>query len=82
MNTIKNWSSQDLQAYLKGQGYHPTYWQGNNSAFYNPRNRQTMLVPTDEYMFSKDEIIVLFTQSKATDMPPEIEWHRFQLFIH
>lgn len=81
MNTIKNWSSEDLQAYLKEQGYHPTYWKGKNRGFYNPRNRQTVLVPIEDIMLSKYEIIALFTESEAADMPVELEWRQFQTFI-
>jgi len=82
LNQIKTWSSLDLRAYLKKQGYHPTYFKQAHRGFYNPRNRQTMLVPLGDILLPKDEIIALFQASCATDMPPELEWYRFQLFIY
>ena len=75
-------TSDELQHYLLAQGYHPTYWKGNDRGFYNPRNRQTILVPFKNCELSKAQITTRFRTSKATDMPAEIEWHRFQLFLH
>lgn len=75
-------TSDNLQQYLLAQGYHPTYFKGNNRGFYNPRNRQTMLVPYESISLSKEQILTLFSKSAATDIPPELEWYRFQLFLH
>ncbi|PKV50820.1 hypothetical protein ATE84_2887 [Aquimarina sp. MAR_2010_214] len=77
------YSVAQLAAYLKSEAYHLTYRQGSNDAYYNPRNRQYIFIPIfHERLLSKEEIIELFTESKATDLPPELEYHRFTLYLH
>ncbi len=83
MNNEGIYSIAQLAAYLISESYHLTYRQGCNDAYYNPRNRQYILVPIfQERLLSKEEIIELFTESKATDLPPELEYHRFTLYLH
>lgn len=83
MNHEKIYSVAQLVAYLKSESYYLTYRQGCNDAYYNPRNRQYMLLPiSHERILSKEEIIELFTNSKATDLPSELEYHRFTLYLH
>jgi len=74
------YTNQQLVSYLKHFRYLPTYRKSNKDAFYNPRNRQDLLVPIDKESFTQPEIIALFQKSRATDFPPEIEWSRFHLF--
>lgn len=82
MKTINKFTFKNLSDYLKHFRYLPTYRKGNKDAFYNPRNRQDLLIPIDKPEFTKLEVITLFSNSKATDMPPNIEWCRFQQYIY
>lgn len=75
--TIKNVSN-----YLIHFRYLPTYFKGENRAFYNTRNRQHLLIPLENESLTEQDIIQFFKKGKATDMPPEIEWSRFQIFMH
>ncbi len=71
-----------LANYLQGLRYQLTYRQGTRDAYYNPRNRQIMLLPSvRETILTTAEIIRLFRQSHAVDMPPELEFIRFSQFI-
>jgi hypothetical protein len=79
---LKLYSISTLTDYLLVQNYHPTFFQGMSRGYYNPRNRQTIRVPLELEHLTKEEILTLFIESNATDMPSEIEWHRFQLFIY
>ncbi|WP_452597569.1 hypothetical protein [Pontimicrobium sp. MEBiC01747] len=69
-----------LVIYFKRYKYHSIYFTKTADAFYNPRNRQTLLLPKETETFSKEEAITMFTESKATDLPPEIEGQRQVLF--
>lgn len=71
-----------LKHYLLSQGYHATYWKGDSRGFYNPRNRQTLFVPDMNCTLSKAQILGLFQDSQATDLPPQLEWFQFQLFLN
>lgn len=82
MKNQNTYTFKNISDYLKHFRYLPTYRKGNKDAFYNPRNQQDLLIPIDKLEFTKSEIIQLFFENKATDMPPEIEWYRFQLFLH
>ena len=73
-------TSLELQQYLLSRGYHATYWKGDNRGFYNPRNRQTLNVPDKNCTLTENQIIALFRSSEATDLPPQLEWYKFQLF--
>ena len=75
-------TTKTLQQYLLSQGYHATYWKGDSRGFYNPRNRQTLLVPVENSTLSKAQILALFQNSQATDLPPQLEWYQFQLFLN
>ncbi len=80
MNTIQV-TSNKIKAYLLEHGYHTTYLKGTNKGFYNPRNRQTLLVPNSNDSLTKIQVLELFQNSKAIDMPAELEWYRFQIFL-
>lgn len=78
----KTYTFKNLSDYLKHHRYLPTYRKNIFDAFYNPRNRGDILIPFEKEDFSQSEIIQIFLESKATDMPPETEWHRFQLYMY
>ncbi|HNP66270.1 MAG TPA: hypothetical protein PKH16_00060 [Aequorivita sp.] len=82
MKTRNTYTFKDISDYLKHHRYLPTYRKNIFDAFYNPRNRGDILIPYDRDDLTEEEILHFFNESNATDMPPQIEWHRFQLFMY
>ncbi len=83
MGSQRTYRVKELEHYLKSRSYHLTYRQGNFDAFYNPRNRQYILLPVDRSVaYSKEELLALFAESEATDLPPKLEYYQFVLHIH
>lgn len=78
----EKFTTQDLIHYLEHYGYRMTYRQGSKDAFYNYRNRKHILISTDTEILTREQVITLFKDSNATDLPPEVEFSRFHLFCH
>jgi len=74
-------SSTQVADYLLFIGYHATYFKSENRAYYNPRNRKHLLLPQDETALSVSQVFKLF-DSDTTDLPCQMEWHKFQLFVN
>ncbi len=82
MKNQRTYTVWQLTNYLRGLRYHLTYRKGAKDAYYNPRNRQIILLPVvRETIMTTGDIIWLFRESKAMDMPPELEYIRFSQFI-
>lgn len=83
MKKEENYTVKELAAYLTSLSYHLTYRQCDCDAFYNPRNRRYILLPVNrEKILTKSGIITLFEESEATDLPSELEYNRFTLYLY
>ena len=71
-----------LRDYLIENNYTPSYRRGNKDAFYNGKTNLEVLIPFNQEAFTKQQIIQIFQEDNATELPPQIEWCRFQVFIY
>ena len=59
-------SLKTLHAYFKNIGFHTTYFQNENLAYYNPENRGYVFIPIREgYSISSQELKKLLRESSA-----------------
>ena len=74
---------QQLKAYLNEIGYLMTYRKGNCDGYYNYRTNECLLIPFDKTtVLDISDIQKIFKNSDAIDLPAELEFNRFQLFIY
>ncbi|MBI1307068.1 MAG: hypothetical protein GC181_10740 [Bacteroidetes bacterium] len=68
-----------LKAYLKNLGYQATYVQPDKRAFYNPRTRKEIVIPTSTCELSITDLEQIFL-APACDLPVDMEINRLKLY--
>ena len=71
-----------LIAYLDNRGYVATYFQANKRAYHHWKSNEHVLVPEDKDALTSAEILTIFRENGATELPAELELMRFQVYYH
>jgi hypothetical protein len=76
----KSFSRHELITYLKAHHYTLTYRQGKYDAYYFGPTRRYIFVPFNTLVFTEVNILKIF--EKDAEFICQIEYARFELFIH